>query len=74
MLPLKTPFVCGHNFGGDSFMGRETSLIVIERDGVEYISPIEYGSCSICNDREEKRIKRRINYLIRKNRSKGLRN
>ena len=74
-LPLHGMPICGHShrpYGicGDLMMGREESCRVIERDGVEYVAHVEHGPCSICNKEQDKRIKREISALIRKERAK----
>lgn len=63
--------ICGHSRGpygsfGNSMMGREESIKVIERGGVKYVARVEYGPCSICNKEQDKRINREILALIRR--------
>ena len=63
VLPLRSQPICGHwygHFGGDLMCGRESGIKVIERNGVEYIGSVEYGSCSKCNKAQDKRIEQEV--------------
>lgn len=53
--PLGTVGYCGHSMGvGDLMMGREETLRVVRKDGVDYVGRVEYGSCSHCNAAADK--------------------
>lgn len=68
-VPLEGQPRCGHDHGGswgDLPMGREEGIIVVERDGIEYVASVQHGPCSICNKATDGRVKRKITEIALK--------